>query len=81
MQVGSLEQQVEVKAAALAIETTATLLGEAINARKLVSLPLNARSYMDLLGLSSGNISINGQRETADAFLVNGGYPHQCRKP
>ena len=51
MQVGSLEQQVEIKAAALAIETTATQLGEAINARKLVSLPLNARSYMDLPGL------------------------------
>lgn len=95
MQVGSLEQQVEVNAAALVIETTATQLGEVINTRKLVGLPLNGRSYIDLLGLqagvapvtsgsiqqdrpvsgglSSGNISINGQRETANAFLVNGG--------
>ena len=95
MQVGNLEQQVEVNAAALAVETTATQLGEVINTRKLVSLPLNGRSYIDLLGLqagvapittgsiqqdrpvsgglSSGNISVNGQRETANAFLVNGG--------
>ena len=95
MQVGTLEQQVEINAAALVIETTATQLGEVINTRKLVGLPLNGRSYIDLLGLqagvapttsgsiqqdrpvsgglSSGNISINGQRETANAFLVNGG--------
>ncbi|HYZ86254.1 MAG TPA: hypothetical protein VE621_17715, partial [Bryobacteraceae bacterium] len=63
--------------------------------RKILALPLNGRSYVDLLGLqagvapstaesiqqdrpvsgglSAGNISVNGQRETANAFLVNGG--------
>ena len=62
----------------------------------MLSLPLNGRSYLDLLGLqagvvpvtsesiqqdrpvsgyinSPGNLSVNGQRETANAFLVNGG--------
>src|SRR5450432_116014 len=95
LQVGSVEQQVEVTAASLAIETTATQLGQVIGQKKLLGLPLNGRSYIDLLGLqagvaptttgsmqqdrpvsgglSAGNISVNGQRETANAFLVNGG--------
>jgi hypothetical protein len=95
LQVGGVEQRVEVAAEAVAIETTATQLGQVIEQKKLLSLPLNGRSYIDLLGLqpgvapttsasisqdrpvsgglSAGNISVNGQRETANAFLVNGG--------
>src|SRR5215831_2151014 len=95
LQVGTVEQQVDVTAAAVAIETTATQLGQVVEQKKLVGLPLNGRSYIDLLGLqagvapttsgsisqdrpvsgglSAGNISVNGQRETANAFLVNGG--------
>jgi len=65
----------------------------------MLNLPLNGRSYLDLLGLqagvapsgsvtiggnsgtgarpvsgyldNAGNVSVNGQRETANAFLVN----------
>ena len=77
------------------METTNTQLGEVVDEKKVLSLPLNGRSYIDLLGLqagvrrplgvhaagpagfgqalSAGNISVNGQRETANAFLVNGG--------
>jgi len=95
LQVGAPEQQVEVNAAALAVETTVTQLGEVIEQKKILGLPLNGRSYIDLLGLqagvapttsgsiqqdrpvsgglSAGNISVNGQRETANAFLVNDG--------
>src|SRR6266566_1237085 len=95
LQVGAVEQKVEVSAASLAIDTTATQLGQVIEQRKILGLPLNGRSYIDLLGLqagvaptttnsiqqdrpvsgglSAGNISVNGQRETANAFLVNGG--------
>lgn len=95
LQVGTVEQQVEVSAAAVQVETTNTQLGDVIEERKILSLPLNGRSYIDLLGLqpgvapetsgsiqqdrpvsgglSAGNIAINGQRETANAFLVNGG--------
>src|SRR5260370_26043542 len=66
----------------------------------MLVLPMNGRSYLDLLGLqagggpttagtllgntqsdrpvsgyitNAGNVSVNGQRETANAFLVNGG--------
>jgi hypothetical protein len=95
LQVGAIEQRVEITAAAVAVETTATQLGQVVETKKLLGLPLNGRSYIDLLGLqagvaptttgsiqqdrpvsgglSAGNISVNGQRETANAFLVNGG--------
>jgi len=95
LRVGSIQQEVSVTASAIQVETENTQLGDVIENRKIVSLPLNGRSYVDLLGLqagvapatvgsiqqdrpvsgglSAGNVSVNGQRETANAFLVNGG--------
>lgn len=92
---GSTQQQIEVSAAALQVETTVTQLGQVVESKKAVELPLNGRSYVDLLSLqagvipntagsmqqnrpvsgdlSAGNLSVNGQRETANAYLVNGG--------
>jgi hypothetical protein len=92
---GNVQQQVEIAASAIHVETDSTQLGDVIDSAKILSLPLNGRSYVDLLGLqagvapattgsiqqdrpvsgglSAGNISVNGQRETANAFLVNGG--------
>src|SRR5205807_2812676 len=54
LQVGAVEQQVEVTAASVAIETTATQLGQVIEQKKLLGLPLNGRSYIDMLGLQAG---------------------------
>ncbi len=95
LQVGSIQQEISVAATALQVETENTQLGDVIESKKILSLPLNGRSYIDLLGLqagvapatsgsmqqdrpvsgglSAGNVSVNGQRETANAFLVNGG--------
>jgi len=82
MQVGSLQQEVEVQANTVQVETSATQLGNVINDKAMVSLPLNGRSYIDLLSIqagvapqssSTGNISVNGQRVSSNAFLVNGG--------
>ena len=96
MQVGSATQEVvNVEANAVQVQTESTQLGDVIDSKKMLALPLNGRSYIDLLGLqagvapttagtiggdrpvsgdlAAGNISVNGQRETANAFLVNGG--------
>ncbi len=95
LQVGSVQQEISVVANAVQVEAESTQLGDVIDSKKMLSLPLNGRSYIDLLGLqagvvpitsgtmqqdrpvsgilSSGNLSVNGQRETANAFLVNGG--------
>lgn len=95
LQVGSVQQTISVEANPVQVETESTQLGQVIDTKKILSLPLNGRSFIDLLGLqagvapttagsiqqdrpvsgilSSGNVSVNGQRETANAFLVNGG--------
>ena len=95
LQVGNVQQEISVSANAVQVESESTQLGDVIDSKKMLSLPLNGRSYIDLLGLqagvvpvtsgsmqqdrpvsgnlSSGNLSVNGQRETANAFLVNGG--------
>ncbi|HSS99076.1 MAG TPA: carboxypeptidase-like regulatory domain-containing protein, partial [Terriglobales bacterium] len=94
--VGSISENVNVEANALQVETESTQMGDVIESQKMLSLPLNGRSYIDLLGLQAGvvpvtsesiqqdrpvsgyiknpgNVSVNGQRETSNAFLVNGG--------
>jgi len=94
MQVGNVTQEVEVNAAAVQVESTNTQIGQVVEEKALLALPLNGRSYIDLLGLqpgvapvssgtvsnrpvsgqlNAGNVSVNGQRESANAFLVNGG--------
>ena len=96
LKVGSINEQVSIAADAVQVETESTQLGDVIDSKKMLALPLNGRSYLDLLGLqagvapdtsgtiggdrpvsgyisNAGNISVNGQRETANAFLVNGG--------
>ena len=85
----------------LHIETTNTQLGQVISGREMTAVPLNGRSYTDLLSLqpgvapattitsstvqdvgatildpsgvlNPGTISVNGQRETANFYSVNG---------
>jgi hypothetical protein len=96
LDVGSVTDTVEISANSVQVQTENTQLGDVIDSKKMLALPLNGRSYIDLLGLQAGvapgnsnqaiqqdrpvsgglnpgNISVNGQRETANAFLVNGG--------
>ncbi len=95
MALGTTTETVSVEANAVQVQTESTQLGDVIDSKKMLALPLNGRSYIDLLGLQAGvapgtagtiqqdrpvsgnlnpgNISVNGQRETANAFLVNGG--------
>ena len=101
LDVGAVNEQVSVSADIVHVETENTQLGDVIDSQKMLALPLNGRSYLDLLGLqagvapqgsvtiggssgtgaravsgyiqNAGNVSVNGQRETANAFLVNGG--------
>ena len=92
--VGTTTETVSVEANTVQVQTENTQLGDVIDSKKMLALPLNGRSFIDLLGLqagvapataetiqqdrpvsgglSAGNISVNGQRETANAFLVNG---------
>ena len=54
LQVGSVQQEVNVTANAVQVETDSTQLGDVIESKKMLALPLNGRSYIDLLGLQAG---------------------------
>jgi Carboxypeptidase regulatory-like domain len=94
LKVGTATQEVQVSATAVHVETNSTQMGEVIGGTKMTTLPLNGRSYTDLLALQpgvapttsgegsgmsvSGNLdpgalSVSGQRESANGFIVNGG--------
>jgi len=101
LKVGGVAQTVSVVDNALHVETTSTQLGQVITGRQMTAVPLDGRSYTDLLSLqpgvapqttitsttvqdvgatvlnpsgtlNPGTISVNGQREFANYFSVNG---------
>jgi Carboxypeptidase regulatory-like domain/TonB dependent receptor len=101
LQIGAKNQTVVVDATAVHTETSNTQLGEVITGAQMTAVPLNGRSFTDLLALqpgvapatsitnltvqdvgaaalspsgnlNPGTIAINGQREFANSFIVNG---------
>jgi hypothetical protein len=101
LEIGGVTQTVRVTDNALHVETIGTQMGEVISGRQMAAVPLNGRSFTDLLSLqpgvapsttigsdtvqdvgatvlepsgtlNPGTISVNGQRETANFFNVNG---------
>jgi hypothetical protein len=99
--IGERTDAVTVSESAVHVDTADGQKGEVIGARQITAVPLNGRSYTDLLslqsgvvpvtsltsdtqqdvgvsafspsgGLNPGTISINGQREFANSFVLNG---------
>jgi len=99
--IGEKTETVTVSGSAAHVETVDTQMGQVITGQQMTSVPLNGRSYTDLLSLQSGvapittitsdtvqdvgatalspsgdlnpgTISINGQREFANSFVLNG---------
>jgi len=52
-------ETVEVTADALAAETTSTQLGETLQSKKMESVPLNGRSFTDLMAVQPGIVPVN----------------------
>jgi hypothetical protein len=101
LELGEVSETVTVNESAVRAETASTQLGDVITAVNVAALPLNGRSYTDLLALqpgvlpvttitsltvqglgqsvyspsgdlNPGTLSINGQRESANGFMING---------
>ncbi len=101
LEVGARADVVTVTENQLQVETASTQMGDIITGGQMTAVPLNGRSFTDLLALqpgvtpvtsvtsetvqdvgasalapsgdlNPGTISINGQREFANSFLVNG---------
>jgi hypothetical protein len=71
LDVGAVNEQVSVSADIIHVETENTQLGDVIDSQKMLALPLNGRSYLDLLGLQAGvapqgSVTIGGNSGTGD---------------
>jgi hypothetical protein len=58
LQVGALSQEISVSSAAVHVETTSTQMGEIIGSNKMEAVPLNGRSYTDLMALQPGVVPV-----------------------
>jgi hypothetical protein len=102
LELAGVSESVTVSEDAAQVETSDTKLGQVIGSKQVTGLPLNGRSYTDLLAIqggvtpittsgagnstsgggfgtvpvagngSTGQFSINGQRESANGFYLNG---------
>lgn len=62
LQLGAETQQVTVDASAVQVETASTQMGAVITSEKMTTVPINGRSYTDLLALQPGvTYSSSGQ--------------------
>jgi hypothetical protein len=102
MQLATQSETVEVDANTAQVETTDTQIGQTIDSKQVAEIPLNGRSYTDLLAIqagvapittsgsgnsssgggfgtlpdagqaNTGRFSIHGQRESDNAYYLNG---------
>jgi hypothetical protein len=74
LQIGNVSQSVTVNAAALQVETTATSTGTTISSNQILAMPLNGRSYLDLLSLQPGVAPGNTNSSYNDRLPASGLY-------
>ncbi len=84
LQVGTVEQQIEVHAdASQALRLETAEIGQVINHQQVADLPLNGRDFADLIRLVAGvndgmqnqsnsGYNINGSRSDNNMFVING---------
>ena len=74
---GAAQQEVTISSAAVHVETSSTQMGEVIESNKITAVPLNGRSYTDLLALQPGvspyaNVAVGGDRPTSGDISNSG---------
>src|SRR3989449_3866231 len=82
LEIGNLTQVVEVASAATLLEADKSTLSHVVDNRTIVSVPLNARQFLDLALLTPGvspaaagalgGFSVAGARSQSNIFLVDG---------
>ncbi len=77
LKVGNVSEQVQVEANAALVETQATGIGQVIDNRRILELPLNGRVATDLIVLTGGvipqGVAGNGGYPGTQQFVINGG--------
>ncbi|HTV56765.1 MAG TPA: carboxypeptidase regulatory-like domain-containing protein [Terriglobia bacterium] len=71
LQIGATTESVTVTSAALHVETTSTQMGDVITGTQMTAIPLNGRSYTDLLALQPGVVPVQTGEYTVAASGAN----------
>jgi hypothetical protein len=74
LQVGSVSESISVDANALQVQTVATSTGTTIESPQILAMPLNGRSYIDLLTLQAGVAPVNTNSGYNDRGPASGLY-------
>ena len=74
LQVGSVTEVISVDADALQVQTVATSTGTTIESPQILAMPLNGRSYLDLLSLQAGVAPANTNSGYSDRGVASGLY-------
>ena len=85
LELGRVAEQIEVAAQAPLLESVSSTLGQVVDNRKVIDLPISGRNVLNLLtiipgssgggggvGTSASNPSINGNRATGNNFNIDG---------
>jgi hypothetical protein len=86
LQVGSVSESVTVNGSGVNINTTDASVGTVVDQQFVKNIPLNGRSFQSLIALvpgvvivpalgttnTAGQFSVNGQRSSANSFMVDG---------
>ncbi len=81
LQVGNVTQTVSVEASSLQVETASTSMGTTITSSQILAMPLNGRSYLDLLSLQPGVAPANTNSGYNDRSPASGLYSCQGMSP
>ena len=74
LQVGNVNESVSVDASAVQVQTTNSALGTTIETSQILALPLNGRSFLDLLSLQAGVSPANTNSGYNDRSPASGLY-------
>jgi hypothetical protein len=80
MQLGSTTERIDVSASATLIQTESTEVGQVIDSRRIVDMPLNGRNYLELAQFSVGVIPA-GQVGRGNRTASEGGFQSMGIQP
>lgn len=81
LKVGTVAQTVQVEATAPMIETTSTGVGQVVNSRDVVDLPLNGRQVTQLITLTGASNTVQasfGQPPSSGQLVSTKSYPNEA---
>lgn len=77
---GSVTESISVSAAAALLDSETATVGQVVDNKRIVELPLNGRNYLELARLSAGTTAARGSRpESEGVFSAGGQHGYQVQ--